>query len=332
MKAKQPLISIIVPIYNVGPYLEKCLESIINQTYKNLEIILVDDGSTDRSKNIVDVYAKKYQNIKPIHQKNHGVSSARNTGIANVSGKWISFIDPDDYVKENFIENLYDTATKNEADIASCGFKSFSDDNCILKKSPIWPFKTLSGYEAINEAMSHKRPAYLPLNLFRASLFHTGKIKFPIGHEYEDIAAKIKLLFYAKRVAFSNKKLYFYRNRNGSITGKKFTESRYADFLAALKDTKDFLAKSKNPDEFIYLNYFEFYSLVTLLNYLAREKSTPNTKKYWKNIRKKIKLLYPKTKFPNKKIKLLYRLIIASSTNRQLYSFLYKTAKTIRSR
>ena len=322
--AKSPLISIIIPIYNVEPFLKECLDSILSQTYRNLEIILINDGSTDGSKNIIDIYAKKHKNIKAIHQRHQGVSSTRNTGITNVSGEWISFIDPDDYVKKDFIENLYDTATQNKADIASCGFESFSEDNCILKKSPDWPLRPLTGYEAINESMVQKRPAYLPLNLFRASLFKNEQITFPIGQEYEDIAAKIKLLFYAKRVAFSNKKLYMYRIRKDSITGKKFTNSRYDDFLTALKDVEIFLTNSKDADKFIYLNYFEFYSLVTLLNYLAREPKTNTNKKYWSEIRKKLKKLYCKTKFPNTKSKIIYGISLILSSNRKIYSTIYK--------
>jgi glycosyltransferase involved in cell wall biosynthesis len=325
--AKLPLISIIVPVYNVGPFLKECLDSILGQTYQNLEIILIDDGSTDDSKNIIDAYAKKYKNIKAIHQKHQGVSSARNAGIVNVSGEWVSFIDPDDYVKKDFIENLHNVVTQNKADISSCGFESFSEDGGILKKSSDWPSKPLSGYEAINESMAQKRPAYLPLNLFKSSLFKDERIKFPVGQEYEDIAAKIKLLFYAKRVAFSNKKLYMYRIRKDSITGKKFTDSRYNDFLAAIKDVKNFLANSKDAKQFTYLNYFEFYSLATLLNYLAREPKTNANKKYWSEIHRKLKKLYRKTKFPSTKSKIIYGISLIVSSNRTVYSIIYKRIK-----
>ncbi len=325
--AAKPLISIIVPVYNVEAYLRECIESILAQTYQNLEIILINDGSTDQSENILNDYAKRFKNIKAIHQKHGGVSSARNTGIKHASGEWISFVDPDDYAKNNFVETLYEIAIKNKADISTCSFTSFSEEKSILKNPPIWPAKPLSGHNAINESMKHKRPAYLPLNLFRASLFRNGSISFPVGQEYEDIAAKIKLLYYAKKVAFTNQKLYMYRIRKDSITGKKFSASRYRDFTDALRDVREFLEKSTDQAKFIYLNYFEFYSMVTLLNYLAREKKTPDTKKYWREIRKKLISVYRKTTFPSTKTKVIYTLIMILSASRPFYSSLYKISK-----
>ena len=115
------LVSVIVPIYNVEKYLNKCIESIINQTYKNLEIILIDDGSTDKSGKICDRFEKKDNRIKVIHQKNAGVSSARNTGIDSADGLWIAFIDSDDWVEENYIKNLIENTSK-DVDVVQCGY------------------------------------------------------------------------------------------------------------------------------------------------------------------------------------------------------------------
>ena len=124
IKENNDLISVIVPVYNVESYLRKCLDSIVGQTYKKLEIILVDDGSTDGSGSICDEYAKEDHRIKVIHKDNDGVSSARNIGIDNVEGKYILFVDADDIVNERYVEILYIELLKHKVDIVFCGIKS----------------------------------------------------------------------------------------------------------------------------------------------------------------------------------------------------------------
>lgn len=322
---EQPLVSIIVPIYNVGQYLTKCLDSILAQSYENLEIILIDDGSTDNSGKIMDDYSKRSKKIKPIHQSHKGVASARQRGIMEISGDWVSFVDPDDYVEEKFIQVLYETAILNNADISSCGFDSFSDDKrCVLKKSPVWPKDVLSGREVINDMLRFRYPAYLPLNLFRSDLFTTANIQFPIGREYEDILPKIKLLFYAKRVAFTNEKLYMYRMRNNSITGKAFSKSKYDDLSDAINSVREFLSCTDTTSKFLFIDYYEFSSLMMMLNYLAREKNeSVKTQGYWLDVRGRIKEMYKKTKFPTLKLAVLNTIALKMSSNRKIYSMLY---------
>ncbi len=317
-----PLVSIIVPVHNVRDYLDVCVKSLLDQTYKNLEIILVDDGSTDGSEKIADKYSKKYKYISVIHKKNGGLSSARNAGVKSANGEWLMFVDSDDYVKNNYVSELVKLVLKNEADIATCSFEPFTDDGSMLKKVPTWPNKILSGEDAVNDMLKNKRPAYIWLNIFSAKLFKKNKIEFPDGHDYEDIATKIKLLYYARKVAFTNDKLYFYLIRKNGITGKDFTEKRCKDFLKAINDSRKFLKKSE------YLDYFEYYSLVTLLNYLARENNLSlGVKKYWAEVRSKLKTLYGRTKFPNLKIKIFYGSALVISSNRIVYSRLYRGIK-----
>ena len=327
-----PLVSVIVPVYNVEKYLEKCLDSITRQTYENLEIILVDDGSTDDSGRMIDEYKKgtKDKRIRIIHKKNGGLSSARNAGLELMKGEWVVFVDSDDYISRDFVETLYNLAIKNNAEIATCSFESFSDDGSILKKSPSWPNGVMSGTEAINDMFANKRPAYICLSMFRAELFVKNDILFPEGREFEDIATRVKLLYFAKKVAFSNKRLYSYLIRGGSITGKKFSKTRYDDFLMALNDVEDFLRGAHNKMLLKYLDYFNFYSLFTLLNYLAKEQTiTENTKKYWGDIRGRLKRIYKVTVFPSIKARILYRVALLLSANRKLYSLLYRKGKEI---
>lgn len=326
MNKKQPLISVIIPIYNVEKYLHRCINSVIAQNYNNLEIILVDDGSKDSSGKIADTYAKNHKNIRVIHKENGGLSSARNIAIKQSRGDWLAFIDSDDYVAEDFISELISLAIKNDSDIATCSFESFSDDGSVLKKSPSWPEKTLSGIEAVDDAFKNKRQSYITLNIFKKELFLKNNIKFPEGRYYEDLATKTKLLYCAKKVSYTNKKLYFYLIRKTSITGSLFSEARYNDFTSALNDTESFLLqKNAKP---LFLNYFKLYSLFTLLNYLAREKqSCINAKRYWKEIRDQLKKIYKVTTFPNAKKKILYKILLTLSLNKTLYSSLYRKAK-----
>ena len=127
-------ISVIVPVYKVEPYLRKCLDSIVNQTYRNLEIILVDDGSPDNCGRICDEYAERDNRIRVIHQKNGGVSSARNEGLKIASGDWIGWVDSDDWIEPDMFEYLLENAKKSKADIAVCSRKEWYKDRCILRK------------------------------------------------------------------------------------------------------------------------------------------------------------------------------------------------------
>ena len=124
-----PLISVIVPVYKAEKYLDKCVQSIVNQTYKNLEIILVDDGSPDNCPEMCDEWAKKDSRIKVIHKENGGVSSARNAGLDNSFGDYIGFVDSDDFIENDFYECLYDNLVENGADISFCTFKTLDEKN-----------------------------------------------------------------------------------------------------------------------------------------------------------------------------------------------------------
>lgn len=127
--AEEPLISVIVPVYNVEKYLDKCVDSIVNQTYKNLEIILVDDGSPDNCPKMCDNWAKKDKRIKVIHKENGGVSSARNVGIDNAKGEYIGFVDSDDWTEKKYIQKLYEVLIQENADIALCGYNRVTGAN-----------------------------------------------------------------------------------------------------------------------------------------------------------------------------------------------------------
>ncbi len=328
MKSSNPLVSIVIPVYNVENYLDKCMSSVLGQKYKKLDIILVDDGSTDDSGRIIDEYAKKYKCVKAIHKRNGGLSSARNAGIKHASGDWLAFVDSDDYIKNDFISKMVDIAKKQDADVVTCSFEPFSNDGSMLKKSPTWPSETMSGRDAVKDMLKNKRPAYVCLCMFKKTLFLKNDILFPDGHEYEDMATKIKLLYHADRVSFTNDKLYFYLIRKESITGKSFSESRYRDFVKAINDIDDFLSNVQDSREFEYLGYFKFSCYVTLLNYLAKEKNrSKENRLFWRKIRLTLKTLYKIAKFPTVKKRILGKAVLAMSTSKTIYSIMYKRVK-----
>ena len=148
-RTTEELISVVVPVYNVEKYLERCVDSIIKQTYKNLDIILVDDGSQDNSGKICDKYKEKYNNIQVIHQKNQGLSIARNNGLAIAEGNYITFIDSDDWIKKDMIESLFNAMHKYKADIASVAVYDVYDSGQVIKNVKYKNVKVLSREEAL---------------------------------------------------------------------------------------------------------------------------------------------------------------------------------------
>ena len=330
MKGKNSsmLVSVIVPIYNVEGYLDKCVNSLLSQTYKRLEIILVDDGSTDRSGDMADNYANRHKNVRVLHKKNGGLSSARNAGIDIARGEWLVFVDSDDYVSNDCVSKLLDLAMNNDADISTCSFEAFSDDNLKLKVSPTWPDTALSGVDAMDDMLQKMRPAYICLGMFKTSLFRDNNIKFPDGQDFEDLATKIKLLYCAKKVAFTDEKLYYYLIRGESITGSRMSIKRADDYLKALRDIQNFVSGTNPTSRTKYFNYFKFNNLMILMGYFAREENIGlEERKYWHKIHKMARSAYWKAKFPTIKLRVFKGLLLALSTNMNMYSAIYRKVK-----
>ncbi len=215
-----PLISVVVPIYNVQEYLKQCVDSIRYQTYQNLEIILVDDGSPDECGKIIDEYALEDQRIVCLHKKNGGLSSARNAGKAMAKGDYIAFIDSDDYIHSRFIETLLSDITKNEADISACFFNSFIRESVDTEISPDETVQVFSGGEAIHEMYRSDGIGWNAWNkLYRTRLF--DGIDYPEGVICEDKATAYKLFLKSERVTYRDTELYHYRIRENSISGQR---------------------------------------------------------------------------------------------------------------
>ncbi len=239
-----PLISVIVPVYNVNQYLERCLESIISQTYHNLEILLVDDGSIDGSGETCDKYALKDMRIKVIHKENGGLSSARNAAIDILTGTYITCVDSDDYVTEDYVEYLYNLLQHNHADISMCQLKKIYSDKDKLDAVPIMT-EVLNGKDAIKYYLYQKKfTASAHCKMYKCELFHS--LQYPVGKYHEDMAIICQLLDLSSRIVISNQQKYYYVQREDSIMGEKFN-SKKMHRIEIAEEIRSFIKKN-HPD------------------------------------------------------------------------------------
>ncbi len=255
-------ISIIVPVYNVEKYLRNCLDSIINQTYTNLEIILVDDGSPDGSGKICDEYALKDGRIKIFHNKNMGLSGARNFGIDNATGEYITFVDSDDEINLYYIEKLFKILKENNADLSICGFKYIQENKKTRKQEnkKIRKAELYNAEEAISQMYSYigfgiKCTSFITSwgNLIPREYYKD--IKFPLGKINEDEFTTYKLYLKADKIAYIKEPLYYYYKRSGSIMNSGFNLKRL-EVLDAFEERIKIL-KEKNYD--ISLTVIRYY-------------------------------------------------------------------------
>ena len=212
-----PLISVIVPVYKVEPYLCQCVDSILAQTYKKLEIILVDDGSPDRCPQICDDYAKKDERIRVIHKENGGVSDARNAGLDIVTGEYIGFVDSDDWIAPEMYEGLIRSLLKYNADIAACGYQESNGKRTVATKSMARQEKSYTVEEAFREVLlSGEISVTMCNNIYTRRLFQN--IRFPVGEIYEDRAIFYQLFGKSSIICHCGTNGYFYRKGHDSIT------------------------------------------------------------------------------------------------------------------
>lgn len=249
------LISVIVPIYNVEQYLEECVASICCQSYQNLEIILVDDGSADNCPRLCDHYASKDNRIKVIHQPNRGLSAARNAGYKESNGKYIAFIDSDDKISNVFIESLYVLLTKNNAQIAACAYTRDPNKLAVKKGTTDYVLtseRMLRGwhgkYKSMETVVCNKLYSRRILERFE------GGMIFPEGKSHEDIYTSHLFVKYAERIALTTQKLYYYRRRSESISRMNTRKAAKED-LEAQRMRLEFFKRNK-----LYAAYLRLYA------------------------------------------------------------------------
>jgi len=252
-KISYPLVSIIVPVYNVEKYVSECLESLIKQTYKNIEIIVVNDGSTDNCAMICEDFSVRDNRIKVINKRNGGLSDARNMGINKAKGKYVMFVDSDDYVNKEFAESAMKGILKKNADIACFRFLSVFEDGStkISSKSTPLSFIEYSNVEAINDIFT--RGGSLKVNawnkIYKKELFLNNEISYPVGRVYEDNLTTYKLMYYSKKVIFFDKSLLFYRQRAGSIMKNKLSVKGISRRLNMVNETREWLKNKISKQE-----------------------------------------------------------------------------------
>ena len=234
-----PKISVIVPVYKVEPYLRRCVDSILAQTYKDYEIILVDDGSPDSCGQICDEYAKKFENIRVIHKENCGLSSARNAGIdlafAESDSLWLTFIDSDDYIHPRYLELLFKAIVENCTQISACAYvetddikpinEKITEDVDIITPESFWLCKRAS-YSVVAVC-----------KLYKKDLFEN--IRYPVGKLHEDEFTTHKLLFSCEKITYNSSELYYYYQNPNSIMGSSWSP-RHLDGIEAVEEQLSF--------------------------------------------------------------------------------------------
>ena len=250
----EPLLSIIIPAFNIEQYISRCLDSLINQSYKNIEVIVVNDGSTDSTGDIIDSYVKKDNRIKVIHKKNEGVSIARNTGIHLAKGDYIGFVDGDDTVDDEMFETLIQNAINYNTDISHCGYKMvfpsrtdyYYNTGDIVIQDNQEGLKDLLKADRVEPSLNNK--------IYKSSLFKDIRLNSKIKHN-EDLLANFYLFKKATKSVFYDKCFYNYMIRKGSAATRQVNKNKIVDPILVLEEIKNSLEKGTDLYEIAYKRY-----------------------------------------------------------------------------
>ena len=262
-------VSIIVPIYKVEQELDRCIQSILKQSYANLEIILIDDGSPDKCPKMCDTYAQQDSRIKVLHKENGGLSDARNAGLDIATGEFFAFIDSDDWVADNFIECLVGSIIETDPDIAVCGFALVNNLGQMRHYVADKEREILEHDQALSALfVQQKFECTICTKMYRRILFKN--IRFPKGRLYEDIAVSLPLFDKSRRCVIINNELYYYFQRSGSIVNSKFSKKRL-DMLEYVQKMIDYSHAHNHKYD---LEAESFYLKAIMTNVLHAYKDT----------------------------------------------------------
>lgn len=280
----EKLISIIVPVYNVEKYLNKCVNSIINQTYKNIEIILVNDGSTDRSGHICDELSKLDHRIVVYHKENGGLSDARNYGVKRANGEYIGFVDSDDYVSNDMYQYLYEIIERENADVAECNFYLVYQD-AIRQYFKEYYYEVLDKQEYLKEyLLMNKVYGAVCWKLIKSEV--AKKLEFPIGKFYEDAFYHLELIKIAEKYVLSSKSKYYYLMRGNSITNSKFNEKHMDNieiselFYKYVINNYPYIEEEANNK--VFYSYFSVMNKILEQKHYVKDINYYKIKKYFK--------------------------------------------------
>lgn len=310
----KPLLSVIVPVYNVEKYLKRCLESILVQSWNDYEIILVDDGSTDSSAQICDLYAEKYEMIRVIHKENKGLSDTRNRGIEEASGEYVYFPDSDDWLEPNTFSELSDVIEELTYDIISFNreFVTSEEDKLISAKSRI---QKLSGKQALLEMLKQSDiTGFANDKIYRKKLFLDNDIEFPVGKYYEDLGTNYKLFLKATKVYVTNQKYYHYLITNPDSITQSWNEQKLQDMFGFYREIyySPLIREKFEELEIEILQAFYINGLIHILSSLYKSNISAQYSDIEKDIKQEIvKNSLGVTKLlnqPNKIKYLLYKL------------------------
>lgn len=281
------MISVIVPVYNVEKYLNECVDSILAQTYTDFELILVDDGSPDNCGAICDEYAASDSRIRVIHQKNGGLSAARNTGLDIAKGEYVTFVDSDDLVCKTYLECLLQALLAEQADIAVCDMVTFADGEApTLVEKRQASAEVMTGRDACLSIyrMDGKVPVMACGKLYRTRLF--AGVRYPVGRIHEDDATTPRVLYCAEKVVLLSDCLYLYRQRAGSIMSSTFSAKRF-DIMLAIDKNQAFFNEREESEileaiktfkaKTYYLNVLSAYK-AGIQNQIPKEYKIPEWK------------------------------------------------------
>lgn len=302
---ENPIISVIIPVYNVEKYLKRCLDSVLNQTYSSLEIILIDDGSKDNSGKICDEYAQRDHRIITIHKDNGGLSDARNVGIENMRGQYVTFIDSDDYVAADYVDYLYRLLIEYNVEISMCHYKKvYSEKEPFDIKS--MSVELLDSKCAMEYYLYHKKfTASAYCKMYKRNLFDS--IRYPVGKYYEDMAVICQLLDSANQVAIGNQQKYYYLQRESSIMRENFSVKKMHRIEIAEKNRRFVL--QKYPDLIKAANARCFLAAVQTYREIPLKREYKGyVDLVWKEIKK-----YRKEVITDSNVKMFHR-VIAMST------------------
>lgn len=319
----QPLISVIVPAYNLAHCITDCINSIEKQTYSNFEIIIIDDGSTDETKNVCEKLAKVYSNIRVISQKNQGISAVRNLGIQESQGQYLSFIDGDDQIKETFLEHLYQRLITDSSDIAVCGYEEIRE-NSRIKFIP--SAQILDSKSALTNYFIKQQDFDILIwnKLYKKSLFQDFNIQYPVGQVHEDNLTTYKLFAKAQKISYLNSIEYYYYRTNSHITANKDSEFKTLRRLQAKLQTateaQEYLSGEYSPVCEIAILLAKFAYMDASISGMIPAKYFEKNRIWVKQNSKKFQF----TKNPYLTKKLRFYLILLTPLNGLLYRIFRK--------